>query len=543
MTVPRAGDVVAVAAGLGAVLGGRPLRLWRMLRGLRSGGRSLAGVLAGAAARCPDAVALVDAAGPVTTRELDHAADDVGRRVRDAWSGPGAVGVRVGDHRGFVAAVVGVLRAGADAVLIGPRTGADTLTCVITERNLVLLISDGPEGTGGIGSLLIEPTDAQAAGASPPDAAPPDVSPPGAAPPGDAAGAARVRDPRVVLLTAGTTAPPSTPVTARRVTTERLLPQLGLLGVCGIRRGGPVLVLAPLFHGHGFAFLAAGLLVGAPVVVTGARTGEQVCAATARHGARVVTGVPVHLQRLAEHLTAEHADIAGGIGGRCPQVPAPDRVVSGSARLPPRVVDTLTRHLGDVVVNLFGSTQTGVLTAATPRDLRAAPGSVGRPVPGVRVAVLDEAGHRCRVGTAGSVALVEGSRRRRRVVMSGDRGVIDRAGRLHLHGRTDDVVVCGGENVRPADVVAVLEAQPGVDAAAVGPVPDAEYGTRLIADVVLVAGGPLAVSDAPGALRDAVRAGIGPHAVPRSVRVVDALRRSAVGKPLPAAGSATAHHG
>ena len=526
MIVRRAGAAGAVAAGVGAVLGGRPLGLWRMVRGVRSGGRSLAGVLAGAAARCPDAVALVDQAGPVTARELDHAADDVAREVRDAWSGQGAVGVKVGDHRGFVAAVAGVLRAGADAVLIGPRTGADVLAPVIADQRIVLLISDGPPGPTGPGPLVLEPTDTGAA-ADPPTAGTDPL-------PRGAPGAGQSREPRVVMLTAGTTGPPTVAApTARGITTERLLTQLGLLGVCGIRRGRPVLVLTPLFHGHGYAFLAAGLLIGGPVVLAGARTGAQVCAAVARHDVGVVTGVPVHLRRLAEHLSTEHTDPAGGGGGRCPHVPAPDRVVSGSDRLPNDLVDTLTTHLGEVVVDLFGSTQTGVLTAATPRDRRAAPGTVGRPVPGARLAVLDDDGRRCRAGAEGNVALMVGRSGPGRAVLSGDRGVFDRAGRLHLLGRTDGVVVCGGENVRPADVLAVLEAQPGVDSASVGPVPDAEYGTRLIADVVLVPEGPLPAAEAPGVLRDAVRAGIGPHAVPRTVRVVDALRRSAVGKPLP----------
>ena len=538
-------DASRAAAGLRTVVGGRPAGMVRTLSGLRTGGFSFAGVLAGAAARFPDTVALVDAAGPVTARELEAAADDVARRVRaalaDGGAGqryeradrtaravPPAVGVQVGDHRGFVAAVAGVLRAGADAVLIGPRTGSAALARVVSEQRLVLLVreSDPWDGAGGL-VVGPPPADSPASGSASGPAATSTWRAP-SVPPSRARRTARA--PRVVLLTAGTTGPPTVaPVAARRVTTDRLLPQLGLLGVSGIRAGRPLLVLTPLFHGHGFAFLTAGLLVGAPVVVVGARTGAEICAAAAGHAAGVVTGVPVHLQRLADHLAADHAP--GAL--RCPHAPAPERVVSGSARLCPGVVRTLTAHLGDVVVDIFGSTQTGALTVATPADLRAAPGTVGRPAPGVRLAVVDDDGRPCPRGTPGRVVLREGLAGHGRVIPSGDRGVLGRDGRLVLLGRADEVVVCGGENVRPDEVAEFLAAQPGVRAAAVGPVPDAEYGTRLVADVVLEAGGPLAPGSAADVLREAVRAGLAPHAVPRSVRVVEDLRRSAVGKPLP----------
>src|SRR5690606_38742986 len=149
------------------------------------------------------------------------------------------------------------------------------------------------------------------------------------------------------------------------------------------------------------------------------------------------------------HLVAEH----GGAGGaRCSFAPTPSRVVSGSARLAPAVVGTLTSHLGDVVVDIFGSTQTGALTVATPADLRAARGTVGRAAAGVRLAVVDAEGRRCPVGAPGRVALLEGPPGRRRAVPTGDLGALDRAGRLRLRGRDDDVVVCGGENVRPGEV-------------------------------------------------------------------------------------------
>src|SRR6185312_13329225 len=102
-------------------------------------------------------------------------------------------------------------------------------------------------------------------------------------------------------------------------------------------------------------------------------------------------------------------------------------------------------------------------------------------------------------------------------------------GRLEVVGRADDVIVTGGEKVAPATVERVLVAQPGVRAACVVGLPDAEWGAVVAA--ALVVEPTVGPTEEPQHLRAAVRAALGRAAVPRVLRVVDALPLRGIGKP------------
>ena len=112
---------------------------------------------------------------------------------------------------------------------------------------------------------------------------------------------------------------------------------------------------------------------------------------------------------------------------------------------------------------------------------------------------------------------------------SGDLGHVDRHGLLHVDGRTDDMVVVGGENVVLTSVEAVVLEHPGVAEARVDAVPDAEWGARLVARVVPTGDASIEV------LADEVMAHAGEQlatfARPREVVLVDALEQTSTGKP------------
>ena len=109
-----------------------------------------------------------------------------------------------------------------------------------------------------------------------------------------------------------------------------------------------------------------------------------------------------------------------------------------------------------------------------------------------------------------------------------DVGHLDNVGRLYVDGRSDDMIVSGGENVYPAEVERLLGSHPSVVEAAVLGVPDEQYGQRLAAFVVLHSDAdPLAL---PGELRNMVRDNLARHKVPRSIEVIEELPRNAAGK-------------
>jgi O-succinylbenzoic acid--CoA ligase len=114
---------------------------------------------------------------------------------------------------------------------------------------------------------------------------------------------------------------------------------------------------------------------------------------------------------------------------------------------------------------------------------------------------------------------------------TGDAGRLDPTGRLEIHGRVDDAVISGGENIWPAQVEAVLKGHELVGDVAVGGVPDAHWGTRLVAYVVVSNdGGALEPARLLAELRELVSAELAAFAAPRELVVVAELPRTPIGK-------------
>jgi fatty-acyl-CoA synthase len=195
---------------------------------------------------------------------------------------------------------------------------------------------------------------------------------------------------------------------------------------------------------------------------------------------------------------------------------------------------------GEVIYNLYGSTEVAVATVATPDDWAKAPGTVGRPPVGCTVRLYDDRGKRVTApDTIGRVFVGSGLRfsgytggggkeEIDGLLSSGDVGHFDADGLLFIDGRDDDMIVSGGENVFPAEVENLLVEHPAVADAAVIGVKDEEFGQRLKAFVVLRDGRSLDVD----AVRDHVKANLARHKVPRDVEFVAALPRNATGKLL-----------
>jgi fatty-acyl-CoA synthase len=212
--------------------------------------------------------------------------------------------------------------------------------------------------------------------------------------------------------------------------------------------------------------------------------------------------------------------------------------VSGSA-LPGGLAVRWMDAFGDGLYNLYGSTEVAAAAIAGPADLRAAPGTAGRPPRGTTVKLLDEHGAevlqgrtgRIFVGSASVFEGYQGGGDKERVgglVATGDVGRFDAAGRLFVEGRDDEMIVSGGENVFPAEVEDTLARHPDVVEAACVGVDDERFGQRLRAFVVLRPGARAGEEQ----LRAWVRDHLAGYKVPREVVVVDELPRNPAGKVL-----------
>jgi len=206
----------------------------------------------------------------------------------------------------------------------------------------------------------------------------------------------------------------------------------------------------------------------------------------------------------------------------------------------PEVGNKTMEIFGDVLYNLYGSTEVAVASVATPEDWKKAPGTVGKVPVGCTVHLYDDDGKRVTepnvtarvfVGSGlkftgytggGSKDEIDG------LLSSGDVGHFDEDGMLFIDGRDDDMIVSGGENVVPAEVENLLLEHPDVADAAVIGIDDEDFGKRLKAFVVLRDGKKLSVDDVKGH----VKSELARHKVPRDVEFVDELPRNATGKLL-----------
>jgi acyl-CoA synthetase (AMP-forming)/AMP-acid ligase II len=213
--------------------------------------------------------------------------------------------------------------------------------------------------------------------------------------------------------------------------------------------------------------------------------------------------------------------------------------VSGSA-LPGELALHVMDTFGDILYNLYGTTEVAWATIASPAQLRAAPGTAGTPPFGTQVRLFDE--HDAPVTLPGQTGRIfarnemvmdgytsgDGKAMIDGLIATGDVGYLDTAGRLFVSGRDDDMIVSGGENVFPREVEDLLAEHPQIDDVAVIGVPDDHFGQRLRAFVVRSAGAQLSEDE----VRDYVRDNLARFKVPRDVVFVDVLPRNATGKVL-----------
>lgn len=473
-------SAVPVLAGVGLL---RPGRLLRLALARRRYGSTLA---AAAAAGPRAGTAVVDRDGPLSRAELADAAGACAAGAR-AVLGTGAgdrVAVSCGAGRGFVVAVVALGRLGADAVLLDPDLPPGRRAEVLAAEQVRAVIHDG-DFTG---------KELPAAGW------------PALVERGTGEPAPRPRRPgRLVVLTSGTT---GIPRGVRRRLTLRLLlgPVTTHLRLIRLRRGVPIVVATPPHHGYGLTYLAAGLALGIPVVLAAGWDAAQTLAAAARYRAGALLALPVQLSRICD------------LPEPLPDLDRLAAVVSGAAPLSPALCRRLLDRFGDRVFNVYGTTETGWAAIATPADLRAAPGTVGRAPAGVRVSVRDQDGLALPPGEPGQV-YVQGWEPGGARLATGDVGHLDRAGRLLLDGRLDDMVVSGGENVYPGPVEAVLAGHPDVLEVRVEAVSDMEFGQRLRAWVRARPGAALTEPQ----LRAWLRERLAPAERPRDIHLVRRL--------------------
>ncbi|MFI9509553.1 acyl-CoA synthetase [Nocardia sp. NPDC052566] len=488
-----------------------------------------AGVALHAAQTRPNSAAIVDERGELTFGQLNEQSSAFARGLTDLGIKPGdVVAVLARDHRGMVLSLLATGKLGVRAVLMNtgfakPQfadvAAREKIKAVLHDSEFFDLMSAIPAEIPRVLTWVDEKDNADpsiptieslSAGQSTAPYSPP-------AKPGG-----------MVILTSGTT---GTPKGAPR---DKVSPFMSaqFLDRVPLPADGTMVMAAPIFHGTGLSQFTLGFALGNRVIFQQRRFDPELTLANiVKYRADSLVVVPTMLQRILD-LPAETLAKYDMSSLRV--------IFAAGSAIPPDVVVRTAEYFGDVLYNLYGSTECAVITVATPEDLRKAPSTAGRPPVGIRLALYDD--KRALItepGVTGTIfidnahsfnAYTDGRTKERvdGMMSSGDVGHFDEDGLLFIDGRDDDMIVSGGENVFPQEVEHLLSNRHDVLEAAVVGVDDREFGKRLRAFVVP---GPESTRDVQE-IKDYVKANLARYKVPREVIFLDELPRNATGKLL-----------
>lgn len=341
------------------------------------------------------------------------------------------------------------------------------------------------------------------------------------------------RDPRWVYYSSGTTAAPKGVLHSDR---SVMAGSAGVVGMVGASSTDVNPVAFPVSHIGGAAMLAASLLTGMRLVLFEVFDPVLTPRAMAAHGVTLLgSAMPFFVAFVAAQRAHGNTPLFGRlracVGGGAPITAELGRQVREILSVPG-------------IANAWGLTEFPVATSPRPDDSPdVLDQTVGPPVAGVSVRVVDDAGHDVAVGGEGELRLkgpqcflgyVDASLDKAAFdadgwFRSGDQGRIDHNGNVVITGRLKDAIIRNAENISALEIEEVLAAHPDVADVAVIGVPDNRTGERVCAVVVANPGAQVGLESL---FEHCTRRGLSKHKAPERVELVDELPRNLTGKVL-----------
>jgi long-chain acyl-CoA synthetase len=458
------------------------------------------------------------------------ALDDASARVADLLR---ARGVAPGDRVGlmlpnvpqFAFAYYGVLRAGGVVVPMNVLLKQREVAFHLGDCGAKLLLAwhdfgeaaQAGAATAGAECLLVRPgAFEEATGAAP-------------APAGDVVARAP-GDTAVILYTSGTTGTPK----GAELTHANLARNVEVvLGLFALGQDDVILGSLPLFHSFGQTCgLNASVAAGASLALVQRFDPGTVLETIERDRVSVFEGVPTMYAALLAHRTRERRD--------CSTLRL---CVSGGAALAVEVLRGFEAAFGCVILEGYGLSETSPVACFNHPDRERVPGSIGTPVEGVEMRLVDEARREVARGEVGEIAIrghnvMKGYWNRPEATAeaidadgwfyTGDVARVDEEGRFFIVDRKKDLIIRGGYNVYPRELEEVLYEHPAVREAAVVGLPHPELGEEVGAAIALHEGADVA----PEELRAFVREQVAAYKYPRHVWIVPELPKGPTGKVL-----------
>jgi malonyl-CoA/methylmalonyl-CoA synthetase len=436
-------------------------------------------------------------------------------------------------------AVVAAIRAGVPAVPLNPRSGTAELAHIVADAAPEMVLTapetEAPPALAAARRVMVELDHALR---SAPDTAAPAR---GTTPPNTTTSAPMPDDPALIVYTSGTTGPPKGAVMPRRAIATNLD---ALAEIWEWTDSDVVAHALPLFHVHGLVIGILGPLRRGGRALHLGRFDPAAVGAALNGDATMLFGVPTMYRRLAEAAEADPG-LATALGRT-------RLLVSGSAALPAAEHARLSRITGRPVLERYGMTET-LMNTGIRVGARAAPGTVGPPLPGVELRLVDDDGEPLAGEddeTIGEVQvrgpnLFVGYLNRPDATaaaftedgwfITGDMATRDAGDYIRLVGRrATDLIKSGGYKIGAGEIEAALREHSAVADAAVTGEPDDDLGERIVAWVVLSGSAPTSPAHNRDQLRaelvDHVAAQLAPHKRPRIVHFLDDLPRNDLGK-------------
>ena len=475
---------------------------------------NLSSLLVDSATRHADRLAVRLDADVLTYGQLDDlSARLAGALTRSGLQAGDRVGLMLPNSLAWPVAYYGVLRAGGTVVPINPLLKSRELTHYLVDSGASVLITAGDQQPDvDVAVLELDRFRELLANQEP-------LIEVVARAPDDTA---------VILYTSGTTGrPKGAELTHDNLTRNATVTATTLIGL------GPedvVLGCLPLFHSFGqTCALNASVRSGASLTLLPRFDAGRALDLMARDAVTVFAGVPTMYSALLHHPGAADASVR-----------SLRLCVSGGAALPVEVLSGFEATFGTVILEGYGLSETSPVACFNHPDRSRRPGSIGTPIEGVEMRLVDEVGDVAPAGEVGEIAIrghnvmkgYWGQPEATAAVMAdgwfrtGDLGRRDEDGNYYVVDRKKDLIIRGGFNVYPREVEEVLYEHPAVAAVAVVAIPDDRLGEEVGAAVVRKAGTDVTEDE----LRAFVKAGLAAYKYPRHIWFVDALPTTATGK-------------
>jgi fatty-acyl-CoA synthase len=522
-TGKRYGELAKTLASTKMVRPVHPKVLLEIQRALKKYGPTQPAAYKISAARVPDEPAIIDELGVLTNREVHERTNQLAHALLAQGIGKESrIAILCRNHRGFIEAFVAALKVGADGLLLNTAFAGPQLVQVIEDQNADAVIMD--EEFAGLLEGALEDRPVFIAWHDTEDTPFPTLDqlregqsteePP-----------APERTGRTIILTSGTTGKPKG---AARAEPKGIKGLLAVVSTIPYKYRDRMLVSAPLFHAWGFSNCSANMTFNGTAILRRRFDPEDALATIEREQADMMVVVPVMLQRMLDLPEATR---------RKYNVSSLKAVAASGSALPGELATEFMDEFGDVLYNLYGSTEVAWATVAAPEDMRAAPGTAGKSPTGTVLKILTESGEEVPKGETGQIFVQHdmifegytgGEQKNAFAGMAGtgDLGHLDENDRLFIDGRIDEMIISGGENVYPIEVEDVLARHEAVHEIAVVGVDDEQFGARLRAFVVRRE--TYEISE--GELKAHVKTHLANFKVPREIIFLEELPRNGTGK-------------